>query len=183
MKTYPHLKTSLLVAATLLLSVAQASAMTKAEYDAAKTRISADYKVDKAACGSFSSNARDICKKEAEGKEKIARAELKASYTGKPSDQTDVRVVTAKAAYGIAREKCDDKAGNDKSVCVKEAKANETRELANAKMGKKIGEARKEASEDKRDADYKVAIEKCDSLAGDAKASCVASAKVQFGKS
>ncbi|MDO8280652.1 MAG: hypothetical protein Q7T63_21370 [Burkholderiaceae bacterium] len=183
MKTSPYLKTSLAVAAALLLSVVQAAAMTKAEYDAAKTRISADYKVDKTACSSFASNARDICKKEAEGKEKIARAELKANYSGKPADQTDVRVVMAKAAYGIAREKCDDKSGNDKNVCVKEAKATETRELANAKMGQKIGEARKEASDDKRDANYKVAIEKCDALAGDAKASCVASAKAEFGKS
>jgi hypothetical protein len=34
-----------------------------------------------------------------------------------------------------------------------------------------------------KDADYKVAIEKCDALAGDAKASCVAAAKAKFGKS
>jgi hypothetical protein len=34
----------------------------------------------------------------------------------------------------------------------------------------------------KRDANYKVAIEKCDALAGDAKSSCVASAKTTYGK-
>lgn len=31
-------------------------------------------------------------------------------------------------------------------------------------------------------ADYKVAVEKCDALAGDAKTSCVAAAKTKFGK-
>jgi hypothetical protein len=82
----------------------------------------------------------------------------------------------------VAKEKCDDKAGNDKDFCVKEAKAVETRALADAKMGKQIGEAKKEASEDKRDADYKVALEKCDALAGDAKASCIAAAKAKYGK-
>ena len=34
-----------------------------------------------------------------------------------------------------------------------------------------------------KDADYKVPIEKCDALAGDAKSSCVAAAKAKFGKS
>ena len=46
----------------------------------------------------------------------------------------------------------------------------------------KQAEARKEASADKRDAEYKVAIEKCDALAGAAKDTCVGNAKVQFGK-
>ena len=38
----------------------------------------------------------------------------------------------------------------------------------------RVGEAKKDAAADKLDADYKVAIEKCDALAGDAKGSCVA---------
>ena len=41
----------------------------------------------------------------------------------------------------------------------------------------------KEATADKRDAEYKVAIEKCDALAGTTKDACVSSAKVQYGKS
>jgi hypothetical protein len=49
-------------------------------------------------------------------------------------------------------------------------------------MGKEIGEARKDAAIDKRDADYKVAIAKCDALAGDPKTACVATAKSTFGK-
>ena len=44
-------------------------------------------------------------------------------------------------------------------------------------------EARKDASADKREAEYKVAIEKCDVLAGAAKDSCVSSAKSRYGKS
>ena len=43
--------------------------------------------------------------------------------------------------------------------------------------------ASREATADKRDAEYKVAIEKCDALAGAPKDSCVSNAKVQFGKS
>ena len=47
----------------------------------------------------------------------------------------------------------------------------------------KQADARKEATTDKRAADYKVAIEKCDALAGPAKDSCVSNAKAQYGKS
>ena len=67
-------------------------------------------------------------------------------------------------------------------MCVKEAKAVETKALADAKMGKQIGEAKNEASEDKRDADYKVALEKCDAVAGDAKASCIAPPKPSLAR-
>jgi hypothetical protein len=42
---------------------------------------------------------------------------------------------------------------------------------------------RKDAAADKRDADYAVAKEKCDALAGAAKDACVGSAKANFGKS
>jgi len=177
-----NFKTSLLVAALLSFSVAQAATLTKAEYKAEKTRISADYKVDKKACDAFKDNAKDVCVEEAKAKENIARAELEYSYTGKAVDQTKVLEAKAKSAYAIAKEKCDDQSGNAKDVCVKEAKAVEVKALADAKLGKQIGEAKKEASEDKSDANYKVAVEKCDALAGDAKTSCVTSAKAKFGK-
>jgi hypothetical protein len=84
--------------------------------------------------------------------------------------------------------------GNDKDVCVKEAKAQYTKAKADAKVDrvasdtsqnamKKTADARKDAAEDKRDAEYKVAVEKCDSLAGAAKDTCVRDAKARYGKS
>ena len=182
MNSYFNFKTSLIVAAVLALPVAQAATMSKVEYKADETRISADYKADKAACASLAGNAKDICVEEAKAKEMVARAELEYSYSGKPGDQTKVLEAKAKSAYAVAKEKCDDKAGNDKDVCVKEAKAVETKALADAKMGKQIREAKKDAAEEKRDADYKVAVEKCDAMAGDAKDSCIAAAKTKFGK-
>ncbi len=176
------LKASFVVASMLVLPVAHAASMSKADFTAAKTRISADYKSDKAACASLTSNAKDICVEEAKAKEKVARAELEYGYTGKAGDRTKVAVAKAESAYAVAKEKCDDQAGNAKDVCVKEAKAVETKALADAKMGTEIGEAKKDAAADKRDADYNVAVEKCDALAGDAKSSCIAAAKAKFGK-
>ena len=182
MKTSFNFKASLVVAALLSRSAAQAATISKAEYKADKTRISADYKADKAACAALAGNAKDICVEEAKAKEKVARAELEYSYSGKAADQTKVLMAKAKSAYAVAKEKCNDQAGNAKDVCVKEAKAVEVKALADAKLGKKIGEAKKEASDDKMDANYKVALEKCDALAGEAKTSCIAAAKAKFGK-
>ena len=182
MKSIFNLKASLIVAALLAWPVAQAATMSKDELKAAKTAISATYKADKAACASLSGNAKDICLEEAKAKEKISLAELEFNYSGKPADQTKLRETQAKSAYAVAKEKCDDLSGNPKDVCIKEAKAIEVKALADAKLGKQVSEARKDANLDKRDADYKVAVEKCDALASDAKANCLAMAKTQFGK-
>lgn len=159
-----------------------ASAMTKAEYSSAKSQISADYKSAKAACGSMSGNAKDICTVEAKGAEKVAKADLEARYTGKEKHQYDLRVAKAEAAYSVAKEKCDDKAGNDKDVCVKEAKASQTKAKADAKLTKTVGNATSDTIDTRMTADYKVAIEKCDALSGDAKTACVTSAKAKFNK-
>jgi len=183
MKTRSTFQAALLATALLALSPSHAATMGKADYQAGKDRIGADYKADSAACASFSANAKDICVQEAKAKDRVARAELEFGYTGKAADGTKVRVVKAESAYAVAKEKCDDLSGNDKDVCVKTAKATEVKALADAKMGKEIGEARKDAAADKLDADYRVAIEKCDALAGDAKGACVSAAKVKFGKS
>jgi hypothetical protein len=175
-------KTTLAAALLLALPLAQAATLVKADYQAGKTRISDEYKAGKTACGSMTGNAKDICVEEAKAKEKVAKAELEYAYTGKAKDANSVLVAKADSSYSVAKERCDDQTGNAKDVCVKEAKAVHIKALADAKLGKQVSEARKDAATDKRDADYKVAIEKCDALAGDPKTACVSSAKTTFGK-
>ena len=75
-----HLKTlaaAILCASLLPLSSAFAQTMNKADYQAGKTRISADYKTDKMACNSMKGNAKDICQEEA--KAKALKAEVVAN--------------------------------------------------------------------------------------------------------
>jgi hypothetical protein len=181
-------------AAQLYASKTTVTPMSKDSYAMAKTNADAQYKIDKDACSSLSANAKDICIAEAKGKDNMAKADAEAAYQNTPKHRENARLVHAQAAYDVAIEKCDDLAGNAKDVCVKEAKAALVKGKADAKVDRVVAdtrqdaavkqtEARKEASADKRDADYKVAIEKCDALAGPAKDSCVSSAKAQFGKS
>jgi hypothetical protein len=168
--------------------------MSKDNYAMAKKNADAQYKIDNDACSSLNGNAKDICVAEAKGKDNIAKAEAEAAYENTPKARQNARVVHAQASYNVAIEKCDDLAGNRKDVCVKEAKAELVKGKANAKVDRvaadtrhaaatKQADANKEANTDKRDAGYKVAIEKCDALAGPAKDTCVSNAKAQYGKS
>jgi hypothetical protein len=159
-----------------------AATISKAEYTTAKDRISAVYKEEKSACAALSGNAKDICREKAKGKEKIARAEVEYGYSGKAADASKVVTVKADTAYAVAKEMCDDKSGNAKSVCREEAKAIHTKAIADSKLVTTVNEAKKDTVETKTDADYKVATEKCDMLAGEAKSNCVIAAKVRFNK-
>jgi hypothetical protein len=142
----------------------------------------------------MSGNSKDVCEEEAKGKRDVALADAEAAYKGTPSARYDARVARVESQYKVAKEKCDDLSGNAKDVCVKQAKAAEVKGKADAKVDKvateanttamtKTADARKDAAEDKRDADYKVAVERCDSMAGNAKDECVKAAKMHYGKS
>lgn len=184
---------------------AYAENMSKDSYNAGKDKIGADYKAAKSGCASLSGNAEDICIAEAKSVQKIARADLKAEYKPTRTSRYEANVARAEADYAVAKERCDDLAGNAKDVCVKEAKAMRTTGKADAKAQIKVSdanasasktaakareqadgkvtEARDTASDDKRDAEFGVAKEKCDTFAGDAKDQCLGQAKLRFGKS
>jgi hypothetical protein len=167
--------------------------MSRDAYKAQENRVEAQYKADKERCSSLTGNAKDVCQAEAKGNEKVAKAQLEADYKNTAKARNDARVAKADADYDVAKEKCDDLSGNQKDVCVKEAKAAHAKAKADAKVAKvdhkvsansaeKRADVRKEAREDTRDAQYKVAIEKCDVMSGAAKDQCVKDAKVHYGK-
>ena len=182
MNTLQHCKTAVAIALMCVASSSFAATMTKSDYSASKDRIKADYKADKAVCDKSTANAKDICVQQAKGKEKVARAELEFSYTGKAKDGAKVPVAMADSAYAVAKEMCDDKSGEPKTLCRTEAKATHTKALADAKMNKKVAAARTDAADDKTDANYKVAVEKCEAMTGDPKTSCVNAAKARYNK-
>lgn len=197
--------TALSVALFLATSTsAVAGATSKVEYKAAKERISTTYKSDSSTCRTMTGNAKDICSEEAKGRERVARAELEASYSPSDKHRYEVGVAKANAAHAVAKERCDDLAGNAKDVCRKEAKAAYVAAKANAKVAAKTADAnatarektadadataretttrvREDAAVEKRDAAYAVAKEKCDALVDDANANCVKEAKTRYGQ-
>jgi len=175
-----------IAAATLLtctLASVWAAPMAPADLRVAKDRVEAGYKADKAACKSFGGNARDICQAQAKGKEQVALAEIEYGQTGKQADAAKVGLARADGEFAVAKERCDDLAGQPKSLCRTQAGAAHTKAQADAKLATTVGEAQTDARQDKMAADRKVAAEKCESLAGDAKGACLANVKARYDKS
>ena len=104
--------------------------------------------------------------------------------------QVQAAQVKADRDYDVAKEMCDDKKGNDKDVCKKEAKAAHEQALGAAKVDKAaatgtrtdVAEARADARKDTHDAAYKADKEKCDAMTGDAKDKCQADVKAKYNK-
>jgi hypothetical protein len=205
MKNSLNLLSGVAVATCLLFGgSAMAQNLSDTDFSAGKARIKADYKVDKKACDAMASNAKDICVAEAKGKEAVALAELDNSHKPTAKTHNKASIAKAEAAYGVAKEKCDDLAGNPKDVCVKEAKAaltaakadadvqmktsaanttvKEKTNDAKAKANSETKEVRADAAADKRAAQLKVAEEKCDALASTTKDNCLKDAKAAYGK-
>lgn len=197
--------TSTALALGLVFSAsAMAEGMSRDDYKAGKDQSAAQYKSAKAACKSFSGNAKDICVLEAKARENVSRAELDLAFKPGANNQYRLDLAKADAAHAVAREHCDDKAGTARDVCVEEAKAARTTAKADAKARMKVtdanamaraktvdarrdakyksAEARKDAAESSNEAQYGVAKEKCDTYAGEAKDHCLSQARKAFGK-
>jgi hypothetical protein len=86
----------------------------------------------------------------------------------------------AEADYKAARAKCNDLGGNQKDVCVKEAKAAEKSTIAEAKAAKKNAGTDANANSDKREAEFKVAKAKCDSMSGNSRDVCEKEAEARY---
>lgn len=98
-----------------------AQSMTKDQYDVAKEKISADHRVAKARCDTLKDNAKDICEKQADGTENVAKAELEQRYKPSNSNARKVAEEKAKKEHEVAKERCDDLTGNAEDKCEKDA--------------------------------------------------------------
>jgi hypothetical protein len=162
--------------------VSAATTDAKETYNATVTKAAADFKVARAHCDTITGNAKDVCVAEAKAAQVHTEANASATYKATPAARTAARNDIADADFDVSKAKCGALNGNPKDVCLKEAKAAMIAAKADATADKKVGEARKDAYQDKTDAEYKVAVEKCDAMAGATKDDCLAVAKTHYGK-
>ena len=163
-------------------AVAAPTVEAKAAFAQAKDRADADYKAARTRCNAIAGNPRHVCMAEANAARVRTQEEASALYQNTLKAYTRSRLKIADANYDVDKAKCGALAGNDKDVCIKQAKSTLIAAQADAKADKKAIEARADARDDKRTAEYKVAREKCDAFAGAAKDSCISAAKSQYGK-
>ena len=164
------------VTALALAGVAHAQG-DKTVYEQARSTAKADYDAARKQCNTLSGNAKDVCVAEARLERTKAESRAKATYEGTPRAQRNAADEVAEAEYELAEERCDDKGGNAKDVCEKDAKAAYERAKAEARAEQTSTEARRDAAEDTREAQREAQAERCDTLAGEAKDACLDRAK------
>ncbi|MCC7701994.1 BON domain-containing protein [Janthinobacterium sp. GW460P] len=155
----------LAASASALLAAAPAYAQ-DASYKSLTDKASADYKQAKAACDSHSGNAKKVCVEEARVARAKADSDAVAEYRNTPRELTKARKDVANAEYDLAKAKCGDRTGADKTTCMNDAKAAKTAALADANTGAKAGTnvAQNPPATTK---------ENCDAMDAPAKAACV----------
>lgn len=175
-----HVPAALAAALWAVVTTTSAAPLPKATYDAAKSELKTTYKSERAACDSLAGNAKDICVETAKGHEEVAMAHLEYQYTGKSSDRAALLKARYEARYEVAEERCDDLGAQQKDVCLAEAKAERDKSKAAATAAKDVDAAVEDAQTAALKADYKVARERCDTLGGDNKDVCLATARARF---
>lgn len=173
----------LLLAGVALCSAAaaatpEAKALYQQTHAQAKERLAAA----RAQCHALAGNARDVCEAAAKAEYVKADEDAQARYDNTLKAYTRARMRIASANYDLDRARCGALGGNEKDVCVERAKATRVAAESDAKADQIAFEARQDARDDQRTAQYRVALEQCDAYAGAAKDQCVQAAKTQYGQ-
>ena len=162
-------------------NAADPSSSERSAYNTTREEAQKQFKIDEQACSTMSGNAKDVCQAEAKARRDIAIADAEARLEGTPKARAKAARERSEANYRVAKERCDDFKGNDKDVCEAKAKAERDKGIAVADAGAQTADAREDVTRARREADYKVAKERCDALTGNAKDTCLADAKARFG--
>ncbi|AMP01236.1 hypothetical protein CAter282_3444 [Collimonas arenae] len=163
-------------------SLALAANDAKATYKAVEDAAEATYKADLAKCDGLSGNGKDVCVEQAKATREHATQDAKAAYKKTPKALASARKEEAEADYAVAREKCNALAGNVKDVCVKKAKADEANAVTDARAKQEMSQSKAAVRDERAEERYKVALAKCDSLAGPSKEACVTAAESERGQ-
>lgn len=108
--------------------------MSRGDYGVAKQAIETETRIALSACRSVEGTTRDICKAQARAGERVKKADLDARYHGTVSAAADAKLARAKAHYDVARAKCGTQPNEQRVDCLQQARAEKSRELADAKL-------------------------------------------------
>ena len=129
---------ALLVSATALgISAAvdsPRSLMSRVDYADAREAIENQAQATLFRCRDLEGQPRDICRAEAKADQRIRKADLEAQYRGTVSAAAEAKLARAKAQYEVARAKCGGERSEDRISCLRSARAEKARALADAKL-------------------------------------------------
>ena len=110
------------------------SLMSPIDYGAAKKAIESEARTALEICRDKESRDREVCKAEARSAERVRKADLEAQYRGTVAAATDAKFARAKAQYEVAKVKCADQRSEDRISCLRSARAEKAKALAEAKL-------------------------------------------------
>lgn len=110
------------------------SLMDRNEYSQARRAIETDARLNLSKCRDVEATAREICKAEARADERMRKADLEAHYRGTVAAAAGARLEHAKARYEIAKARCDDRSGTEKLACLRAARSDKAKALAEARQ-------------------------------------------------
>ncbi len=117
---------------------ALAAGMSKEDYKAARKRVAAEAEAERKKCGVRYGTALDFCVAKARGDEKVARAELEATYKPSPKTNYDAAIARANRDEAVAKAECEEKPRDMRKACVKDAKAAAERARVDAQAARKL---------------------------------------------
>ncbi|MEO8626568.1 MAG: hypothetical protein ABI612_00500 [Betaproteobacteria bacterium] len=172
------------------ISAAALAATSAEEYKASLLRTDADYRVAREKCDAMAGTTKSICVAESKAAEKRAKADAEATYKNTDRARYDARIAGAEADYMVAKERCQEKAGNARDVCVQEAKANLERAHADASVAASDAKTTPSAqavqggSEDRGPAvgEQQATRAQCENLTGNARDECLTEADAGEGR-
>lgn len=154
----------------------------KTVYQQAMDAAEAAYDDAKVRCDALAGVPHEICVADARAARVRVEEEAGAAYKNTLAAYTQARMRIASAYYERDKTRCGAALGNDRDVCQRQAKATLVASQADARADRKAIEARLEAQDARIDAEYRVALQKCDAFAGDVKEGCVSTTRTAYGK-
>lgn len=154
----------------------------KTAYQQAMDGAEKTFELAKARCDAIAGIPHEICITDARAARVRTEEEAGAAYKNTLAAYIQARMRIASAYHERDKTRCGALAGNDREVCLQQAKATLVASQADARADRKAIEARLDAHDEKIAAEYRVALQKCDAYAGAVKDQCVSTARTAYGK-
>ena len=108
--------------------------MSRTDYNAGRKAIESETRAAFAQCRPLTGAERDVCKAQARAEERVKVADLQARYHGTVAAAEDARLARVKAGFDVARARCEAESGDSKPDCLKAAREDRARALAQARQ-------------------------------------------------
>jgi hypothetical protein len=110
-------------------------------------RIDAEFDAARERCDDLAGQAKDVCLAEARAERRIRKVEVAARVQGTSKARYDAQIARAEAAFGVAKERCGVRAGEERAACIADARAGEERAKEEARRERREAEAREVAGD------------------------------------